>query len=580
MLKNTIEQLVKDAIAESIANQELGSLNTVPELVPIDRTKNPEHGDRAINIAMKLSKEAKLAPASIANIISSKLKSSFEKIEIAGPGFINLSLGWGLLETVIDSVLAEAKDYGKSPRSPEPNIDKILIEYVSANPTGDLHIGHGRQAVLGSSLASLLSWAGYQIATEFYINDAGAQILKLGNSAKQAVLIQEGLLDKFAYDESNYPLDSMLEFIKPEKYKQLTSNKELEELDLIEFANFAKQIFLDAQQEILQNINVEFDNWYSEKSNLHRDSQEGSKVDQCCIKLTENGFAYEADNALWFRAKELGDERDRVLRKSDGSYTYLAADLAYHQNKFSRGFDKLINPWGADHHGQIPGIKGGLKALGFDPERLEIILIQLVSLTKGGQEVKMSKRSGDLVTVQDLVNEVGVDAFRYFLVESQANNRIVFDIELAKKQDKDNPVYYIQYAHARCSSILRMLTNKGIDGSNPLIDNLAESISIRDCFQNKFVNLNEEEKRSIRNLILHISEFPELITDAALTRSPYKVAIFLKDLATLFHQFYTHNRVITDDKDLMIARLKIVVATKQVLHNALSLLGISAPEQM
>lgn len=613
MLRNKIEDLIKKSINSSIAAKAMGELTICPEEISVEFPKNPEHGDRAISIAMKLTKEAKIAPRVIAQAITENLdQKDFSKIEIAGPGFINLSLSWNLLEELIAEIHQSDQDYGKfdNQNRPDKTYSSVLIEYVSANPTGDLHLGHGRQAVLGSALAELLRWAGYQVSTEFYINDAGAQIEKLGNSAKQAVLIQEERLHEADYDsENNYPLESMLEFIKSDDViaALIHINKDnpvegitgreitLENIPNSIYADIAKKIFLAVQKEVLQIAGTEFDKWYSEKENLHqKDSNGKNKVDITCEILLDKGAAYELDGALWFRASEFGDERDRVLRKADGNYTYLAADLAYHQDKLARGNDKLINLWGADHHGQIPGMKGALQVLGEAADKLEVILIQMVSLRKGEMEVKMSKRDGNVVTVSELIQTVGVDAFRYFLVESQANNRIVFDLELATKQDKDNPIYYIQYAHARCCSILRNLTNKQIDQTsfdNPKLSEAALSEDtlnnwLRDfkvnsgIFQKKFSNLESDSLSSSRALILGLTKFPELIEDAAYTKSPYKIAHYLKDLATLFHQFYTHNRVINEDQELMQARISLVAATQKVLHNGLKILGINAPQKM
>jgi arginyl-tRNA synthetase len=403
-------------------------------------------------------------------------------------------------------------------------------------------------------------------------------------------LIETGKIQKEVYDiENNYPLESMQEFISLKTFLEHCQDKgsNIEELSLEFFGEIAKKIFLETQKELLSNIHVVFDRWYSEKSNLHQKDL----VSKTCQLLDQNGATYLQDGALWFKAKEYGDERDRVLKKADGNYTYLAADFAYHLDKLSRGHDLLINLWGADHHGQIPGMKGGLKALGMDSERLEIILVQLVSLTKDGQEVKMSKRKGDIVLVRDLVDEVGVDAFRYFLVESQANNRMVFDLELASKQDKDNPVYYIQYAHARCSSILRNICNSRIDQENgkeiPALlteDELLKWIktfkSDHKLFSRAFKACTADELASSKALILSLVNFPEEIKDSALIYSPYKIANYLKNIAGLFHQFYSHNRVICDDIDLMKARLAIVLACKITIANALKILAISAPEKM
>jgi arginyl-tRNA synthetase len=595
MLKETLENLIKESLQRAIDSGNLGTLTTVPETIGIEFTKNPEHGDRAISVAMKLTKEANLPPRKIAEAIKEQLTKNsegFQKIEIAGPGFINLTLDWDLLNQSISYIIQKGADYGQlsSEQRPNKNFRKILLEYVSANPTGDLHLGHGRQAVLGSSIANLLRWAGYQVETEFYINDAGVQIEKLANSARQALLIETGKIQKEDYDiENNYPLESMQEFISLKIFLEHCQNKDsnIEELSLEFFGEIAKKIFLETQKELLSNIHVVFDRWYSEKSNLHQKDL----VSKTCQLLDQNGTTYLQDGALWFKAKEYGDERDRVLKKADGNYTYLAADFAYHLDKLSRGHDLLINLWGADHHGQIPGMKGGLKALGMDSERLEIILVQLVSLAKDGQEVKMSKRKGDIVLVRDLVDEVGVDAFRYFLVESQANNRMVFDLELASKQDKDNPVYYIQYAHARCSSILRNICNSRIDQENgkeiPALlteDELLKWIEIfksdNKLFSRAFKTCTTDELASSKALILSLVNFPEEIKDSALIYSPYKIANYLKNIAGLFHQFYSHNRVICDDIDLMKARLAIVLACKITIANALKILAISAPEKM
>lgn len=614
MLRNKVEDLIKKSINSSIAAKALGELDTCPEEISVEFPKNPEHGDRAISIAMKLTKEAKISPRNIAQEILNRLDGkSFSKIDIAGPGFINLTLSWGLLEELIAEIHQADHDYGRCKHQdrPDKSYSNALIEFVSANPTGDLHLGHGRQAVLGSALAELLRWGGYKVNTEFYINDAGVQIDKLANSAKEAVLIQEERLDESAYDsENNYPLDSMLEFIKSDDViaALIQINKDnpiegisgreitLENIPASVYGDIAKKIFLVAQKEILQIVGTEFDKWYSEKENLHhKDSNGKTKVDIACESLLAKGLAYQLDGALWFKATEFGDERDRVLRKADSNYTYLAADIAYHQDKLARGNDKLINLWGADHHGQIPGIKGALTALGEDAGKLEVILIQMVSLRKGNLEVKMSKRDGNVVTVNELIQAVGVDAFRYFLIESQANNRIVFDLELATKQDKDNPIYYIQYAHARSCSILRNLRTQQFDQTSLSDSNkISEALISEDTlntwllgfknnsglFERKFSGLELESLASTRALILGLAKFPELIEDAACTKSPYKVAHYLKELATLFHQFYTHNRVINEDKELMQARINLVSATQKVLHNGLKILGISAPQKM
>ncbi|MEY3370807.1 MAG: hypothetical protein RLZZ361_1477 [Cyanobacteriota bacterium] len=595
MLKDNIENLVKEALQKILESGQLGKLHSIPENIGVELTKNPEHGDRALNIAMKINKEANLAPRIIAESLKNELlkyTEFFQKVEIAGPGFVNLTLDWNLLNQVISNIITKKSRYGFLEANQRPNKEfkSILLEYVSANPTGDLHLGHGRQAVLGSAIANLLKCVGYQVNTEFYINDAGVQIEKLANSTREALLIESGKLSPVEYDhENNYPLDSIQEFINLEVIsKHYTDDSfNLQNVSDEFLGSIAKNIFLEVQKDILEKIHVRFDSWYSEKEQLHNKNL----VTEVCKLLDKQGATYNHEGALWFKAKEFGDERDRVLQKADGNFTYLTADLAYHLNKFARGNELVINLWGADHHGQIPGIKGGLKALGQNPDRLEIILVQLVSLCKNGQEFKMSKRKGNIVLVRDLVEEVGVDAFRYFLVESQANNRIIFDLELACKQDKENPVYYIQYAHARCSSILRNICDNRLDQEtgvelSPLLskndlDNWIEEFKINNnLFKDAFEDCNPDEINSTKALILALANFPEEIKESALSFAPYKIANYLKNLASLFHQFYGHNRVICDNQKLMKARLAIVLACKITLANALQILSISTPEKM
>lgn len=600
MLKEKIEDALKGSIQKAIENKELGELAAVPDSVLIENPKSADHGDRSVGMAMSLAKEAKLPPRKIAETIVKNLpKSFFTKVDIAGPGFINLTLDWQILEDSIKEIHQKDTDYGKSCADErlDKNYENVLLEYVSANPTGDLHIGHGRQAVIGSALASLLNWAGYKVQSEFYINDAGVQIQKLARSAQLAMQISEGKLTEKDYPEEDvYPLDSMLDFLTLEEFIKAAQDlghknvSSIDDIELDDIGVIAKNKFLKVQEELLSEIRTNFDEWYSEKR-LHEASREAhSKVEDALAALEKAAAVYEADGAKWFKAKEYGDERDRVLVKSNGLYTYLIADVAYHKDKSARKFDKLINVWGADHHGQEPGLKGALQAIGEPADKLEVVYIQMVSLKAGDAAVKMSKRTGNLITVRDVVAEVGVDAFRYFLVESQANNHMVFDLELAKKQDKDNPVYYIQYAHARSCSILRTLTGEQINIEDKQLEEPVLSSEELDTFLKEFKTdtalfaafegLGPKELSSTKALILHLSNFSQEIQDAAQKRSPYRIAMYLKDLATLFHQFYTNNRVIVEDKNLLKARLSLIVATQKVIRNGLTILGISAPERM
>ncbi len=615
MLSNYIANIFKQAITAAIAAGELGELSAAPDEIAVEYPKNPEHGDRAISIAMKLTKEAKIPPRAVAEAIVKHLdRSSFIAVDIAGPGFINLRLSWQALGVALAELHKQGDSYG---RLPARSGSKTLVEYVSTNPTGDLHIGHGRQAVYGSALVSLLKWAGYEVSSEFYINDAGAQMMKLGESVKATVLIAEGLMQESVYPEGGYPLDSMREFIYAQNYvprlpppvdldKLSIEGKRasLEKISINDYAILGKEIFLAAQKELLTDIGVEFDSWFSENKELYgtqgANPSEPCAVIQLCDLLTQAGFTYEADAALWLRATDLGDERDRVLRKGDGYYTYIAGDLAYHCNKLRRGYDSLINILGADHHGQEPSLVAGLQALvkagalNFSREQLEVALIQMVSLQKGGVEYKMSKRAGNLVTVRELYKEVGRDAMRYFLAESQITNHMTFDLELATKKDKDNPVYYVQYAHARCCSILRTIIGEQINIGDAVtaprqepprlsqieLDTMLAEFNSNTGLYDCFSALDGDAASSTRKLVLNLLAFPEEVAAAAVARAPYKIANYLRELAGLYHQFYSHNRVLVDDAVLMRARVSIVVATRIVLANALSLLGISAPERM
>ncbi|MEB3315059.1 MAG: arginine--tRNA ligase [Candidatus Melainabacteria bacterium] len=631
MLSSKIRNLFQIAINKAIAASDLGELKSFSDYIDVERCKNPDHGDIAVSIALKLSREAKLAPVKIAQSIVKHLDVvAIGDISIAGPGFINIRLNWDFLESALVEIHQEKDNYGRLSKEARADMEphRFLIEYVSANPTGNLHLGHGRQAVLGNSLARLLDWAGYDVSSEFYINDAGVQIEKLSLSAQAAIQIQEGHITKENYPVDAYPLDSMLDVLKPEIYKSKLKGY----LDAASLAGdqakeiagkLAKSLFLDLQKKVLADIEVHFDTWYSENENLHQVKiNDKNKIELICETLkaakvkqedvTEDHEAgenaeigvplhahevsavYEEDSALWFRAKSFGDERDRVLRKSQGMFTYLAGDIAYHKDKFDRGFDKLINVWGSDHHGQELGIRGAIQAIGYNPDQLELIFIQLVSVKEDGVEKKMSKRKGTIVNVDELLAEVGKDALRFFLVDSQANNRMVFDLALAQKHDKDNPVYYIQYAHARSASIFRNLVSPRIN----IVDNTEEaaifevdelerllneefktfSANFKKLFSDEYHS--EEQLKTIRSLVLELIELPKLVIDAADIRAPYKISVYLKNLASLFHQFYNENRIIGENEEVMKARLSLVAASKIVIKNALSILAISAPEKM
>lgn len=551
---------------EKIKKEIEKALNGSNKSFSLERPKIKEHGDVATNIAMMLSKELKKNPLDIANEIKEKINvdgSLISKIEVAKPGFINIVVSGNALAESIVEVHKLAELFGLANQKSK---EKVLLEYVSANPTGDLHIGHGRQAVIGSCLANLLEAAGYDVKREFYINDYGEQISKLSESSWAIYRKLNG--ENVEWLEDYYPEELLLSYVKTAVDSCHGKNEEITKESL---GLKVKSIILNAQKDLLSSFEVTFDDWFSE-TNLHI----SDSVKKTLEKLKKSNFTYEKDGALWFKAEELGDVRDRVLVRADGRPTYLAADISYHENKLNRGFEHLINLWGADHHGQEVGLKGALKSVGMDENKLELIFVQMVSLKKDGQEVKMSKRAGTVVTVAEVLEEVGSDAFRYFLIESHPNNRMVFDIDLAKKQDKDNPVYYIQYAHARCCSIFRQIKEQLKDIN---IDLLEKSFSLKDTF-NKLFEVEEKELIATKNLVLKILDFPDEVSLSATNRAPSRIANYLKDLATEFHQFYTVCRVISKDEELTKARLGLIKATRITIANGLKILGISAPESM
>ena len=562
--KQKIQEEIKRAVGDS------------QDDILVERTKLKGHGDVATNIAMVLAKENKKNPLEVANEIKEKIEIDpdlISHIDVAKPGFINFVVSEYALCESLNEVYKLEGSYGLTK---EKSKEKVLVEYVSANPTGDLHIGHGRQAAIGSCLVNLLSASGYDTASEFYINDYGEQIEKLFDTSYAIYKKLKG--EKIEWKEGYYPESILLPYI------QKIIEKDKSDLTKESLGQAVKDVILQMQKELLSSIGVNFNKWFSE-TQLHKSGE----VEKTLNSLKEKGCVYEQEGATWFRAKDFGDVRDRVLIRADGRPTYLLSDIAYHADKLKRS-DHLITIWGADHHGQEIGLKGALKALGYDDNKLEIIFVQLVSLSQEGQEVKMSKRAGVVVTIGEVVKEVGIDAFRYFLGESHPNMRMVFDLNLAKRQDKDNPVYYVQYAHARCCSIFRQLTQEKISKEEkriiPSIISKEELKGLNENFKStpkSFVTSFQTgniEYQTTKALILRILDFPEEVMQSAINRSPNRIANYLKDLATEFHQFYTVCRVISKDINLTKSRLGIVGATKITIANGLKLLGVSAPETM
>lgn len=554
---NAVEQIqhdIKEALKQAVEKAQLMDAADIPE-IKLETPKNKDNGDYAANIAMQLTKLAKKPPRAIAEAIVEHLDTAdtaIETIEIAGPGFLNIRLKADSLADVVKTVLEQGSDYG---RSDSGKNEKIQVEFVSANPTGDLHLGHARGASLGDSLCNILDKAGYAVSREYYINDAGNQINNLALSID--VRYFEALGKEKEMPEDGYRGADIIEIAK-----ELTEEHGDRFIDMPEkerlafFREHGLKIELAKLKKDLADFRVQFDNWFSETS-----LYDNGKIETALAKLRENGHVYEEDGATWFRSTTFGDDKDRVLIKQDGSFTYLTPDIAYHEDKLQRGFDKLINIWGADHHGYIPRMKAAIQALGYDRDTLEVEVAQMVQLYKDGEKFKMSKRTGKAVTLRELVEEVGLDAVRYFFAMRSGDSQMDFDLDLAVSNSNENPVYYAQYAHARICSILRQAEEQQLNAST---DNLT---------------LLQDEKEL--ELLKKIGEFPKLVSDAARLRAPHRITTYIQELAATFHSFYNANKVLdTENKELSEARLALITATGTTIANALNLVGVHAPEKM
>ena len=576
MLRDYFLNKVEEALIKAVKANKLGQMNEYQKgSLIVEKPKNPDFGDFAINVS-SLARSAKIAPPMIANAIVEFIEKEDNEYTVVA-GFINFKAGETLLINLIKEIIDKKSNFGR-PENVET--EKIILEYISANPTGPFHIGHGRWAAMGSALANLLKFYGHEVYQEFYINDAGSQIQKLGRSLIIRVKQELGDDIDFPTDEEErknyYPGDYLIPVAQA--FLQKHPDTTLENIDKIElslFCDFAKEYEEKVQRDLLDKLHVEFDNFYSELT-LHN----SGKVKHYVDKLTQSGKIYEKDGATWFRSSDYGDDQDRVIKKVDGSNTYLTADIAYHAEKLERGFDRMIDIWGADHHGYIPRVKASLEALGYDPNKLEVLLGQLVNLVIDGNEVRMGKRK-NMVTLEDLVDEVGVDATRFWMSMRNIDTTLDFDIELAKKSSDENPVFYVQYAHARACSIIRNAINDRIDTQSgetiKAVMSESDFNSLLNNFNQDIVKLTLKEARKV---ILKLEEFKHLIVTSARDRQVYTICRYVQDLAAEFHSFYNSTRVITDDKSLTSARLAIVYAFKTVLANALRILAVSAPERM
>ena len=558
-LVEEIKEHIKRSIIEALKGCKTAgkiSYEEIPDFV-IEVPREKEHGDFASNIAMLLAKPAKMAPRLIANEILASLDITadpyIDKLEIAGAGFINVYLHNNWLYKIPNLVMELGEDYGNNKNTGQ----KIQVEFVSANPTGNLHMGNARGGAIGDSLANILKLAGNEVEREFYINDAGNQIEIFALSLEARYLQLTG--QDVVFPDNGYAgqdvVDTVKELIKEHNDILLELPAAERRQYMVEYAVKKKVSYI---KKTLEGFGIYYDVWFSEKT-LHEKNQ----IAETIHLLTEQDYTYESDDAIWFKSTLFGDEKDEVLLRSNRFPTYFAADIAYHQDKFERGFDKVINIWGADHHGHVARMKGAVKALGHNPDSLDILLMQLVRLYRGGNIVKMSKRTGTLVTLDELIEEVGKDAARFFFVMRSPDSHLDFDLELAKQENQDNPVYYVQYAHARICSIFRQAETANI--SLPNVSGVKVDL------------LKEAEELAI---LRKIADFPEEILIAARNMAPQRIAHYLLDLAGLFHSFYNSHRVLSDDIELQNARLVLMDITRITLKNALTVIGVSAPEQM
>ena len=554
-MKQTLTEILLQALSRA---REKGELKLeIQPAVTLDTPRDKTHGDLATTLALTLAKPEAKPPRKIAEIIVGNLQDEeglIEKTEIAGPGFINFFLkqDWWkktLFEIDADGPVYGLRNLGKG--------EKVLVEFVSANPTGPLHVGHGRGAAVGDALASLLSATGYNVSREFYINDAGRQIRLLALSVYARY--QQSLGNDFPFPEDGYHGDYIEELAQGFRAARgsVFLNAPFGDCEK-EFADYGKDAMLADIRADLKAFGIGFDVWFSEQSLL----ADGT-VQNSIEELRQRGFAYERDGALWLRSTAFGDDKDRVIVKQNGDYTYLATDIAYHRNKLGRGFQTLVNIWGADHHGYIPRVSAVIQAFGHPKESLQVLLVQLVAILRHGQPVPMSKRAGTFVTLRDVVQDVGADAARYIFLTRRSDSHLDFDLDVAKEQSRENPVYYVQYAHARLASLFRESEARGI------------AVPRGDAVDAGLLDLDEEQ-----NIIKMLAKYPEVIEEAALSYEPHRLTFYLQDLAGLLHNYYFKHRVITEDIGRTGARLFLMKQVKTVIQSALKILGVTAPERM
>ena len=563
-MKHTIKRIVLDAAQKAYENGALLS-DQVPEM-EIEEPRHQSHGDFSTNFAMISAAIQKMPPRKIAESLISSIEtlaetsgeigSLIEKVEIAGPGFINFFLSNKAWYPVLDRILEQDKRYGASDMGKN---EKVQVEFVSANPTGPLHVGHGRGAAVGDSVGNILSFAGFDVQKEFYINDSGRQIRTLGTSVWIRLLQKAGKEIKFPEDcyQGDYIMDLASEIHEKEGDRFFQKD---EDEAIAHCAKFAAKKILKGIKEDLSDFGVTFDQWFSEQS-----LYDAGRVQKAIDDFKSKDLIYEEDGAFWFRSQDFGDEKNRVVVRNNGLTTYFASDIAYHMEKYERGFDRVIDVWGADHHGYIKRIDASVVASGRKSEQFEVILVQLVNLLRRGKPFQMSKRAGDFVTLKNIVDEVGKDAARFMFLSRSYDSGLDFDLELAKQKNSNNPVYYVQYVHARITGILLKAKQENI---------------IQDIDFNKGKNLYLLNAAEETNLIKILDAFKENVEKSAQTLHPHVIFTYLMSLASAFHSYYNKHKVITDDREKTLARLSLVLGVKKVIRNALTLLGVTAPERM
>lgn len=569
-IRESLESVLYQALKAAVEAGEL-PLNEIPQ-PSLERPREEGHGDWACTIAMRLAKAAHMNPRAIAQVIVDHLPANnlVESFEIAGPGFINLTLTNASFQAVVSEARQQGSDFGKSELS-EPC--KVNLEYVSANPTGPMHVGHGRWAALGDAIARVMRHAGYSVDEEFYINDQGNQMNVFGNSVVvryQQLLGQDVEMPEACYGGA-YIKDIAQAIIDADGDKWLDAN---EDERLVAFRERGYAMMLDSVKDTLSTFGNNFDTWFSERSLFVADENGETKQQRAFDVMNEKGLLFEAEGATFFRSTDYGDDKDRVLVKANGDLTYFMSDVAYHYDKMQRGYDHLIDIWGADHHGYIQRCKAMMTAWGY-PDALEVVLGQLVNLLRDGEPVRMSKRTGEMVTFQELIDEVGVDATRYLMLSKSADQAIDFDIEVAKKQDSSNPVYYVQYAHARICSILRKAGEaRGMNVESAGIEEIVAELGLDD------IDLSPLAHESELALMRKMADFSELVAGTARDRAPFRLTHYAQELAGLFHSFYGNCHVLGEEESVERARLALVDSTRIVLALSLDLLGVSAPERM